>query len=273
MAKQPHRNLAPVPIDGGVSQTSGPAPSPTQALARRDANGFDPAEFEWRPVPRRPRKDGWTPEMQQEFIRALARTGSVERACEEVGLSVRSAYNLRNAQGGEDFARAWAHVLTRAADRLLDVAFEQAIVGEEIPVYDQDGVRTGVRWKYNTRMAMFLLRAYHPDRFRHAHKDVRHADEAPLPAAMPVAAAVASLAPVTPDAPHQLMPPGCGWLIDDAREDAARFAADPPDDRERWQPQPVPVTPVRVHERAQRRRSTRNRREEREGESNRGEVE
>lgn len=120
MADEPDRNPVAVPADAGAAP---PAP------AALDANGFDPKDFEWRPVPRRARADGWTPEVQQRFIEALARTGMVERACEEVGMSVSSAYRLRNAPGGEGFARAWAAVLARAADRLLDIAFEQAIEG------------------------------------------------------------------------------------------------------------------------------------------------
>jgi hypothetical protein len=213
-----------------------------------DAHGFDPGDFEWRPVPRRPRKDGWTPEIQQRFIEALARTGVVERACEEVGMSVRSAYDLRNARGGEGFARAWAAVLTRAADRLLDVAFEQAILGEEVPVYDQDGVRTGVKWKYNTRMAMFLLRAYHPARF--GGTDVTP----PKPAA--VADVIASLAPVTPPDPHLLETPArLNAMLGDAEYQASKQ----PVADERYRFPPVPEQPPRVHERAARNRARRQR--------------
>ncbi|WP_375392327.1 hypothetical protein [uncultured Sphingomonas sp.] len=266
MPDESHRNSAPVPSDGGDPATQAGVP----ASAPLDANGFDPSEFEWRPVPRRPRKDGWTPEAQQRFIEALARTGVVERACEEVGLSVRSAYDLRNRPGGERFAAAWAAVLTRAADRLLDIAFEQAIDGEEVPIFDQDGVRTGVRRRYNTRMAMFLLRAYHPDRFRHAHQDGRSPrDETRPPAAAAVPPIVASLAPVTPEQPHLLMPPQTlQWQVEDARDDAKALAADPPDEREPWRPHRIPDQHPRVHDRARRNRARRARCEERRDELN-----
>lgn len=220
-----------------------------------DPNGFDPAEFEWRPVPRRPRKDGWTPEAQARFIEALARTGVVDQACEEVGLSVRSAYNLRNAAGGERFARAWSDVLARAADRLLDVAFEQAMLGEEVPIFDQDGVRTGATRRYNTRMAMFLLRAYHPDRFRHAHKDERRPDEARPQPVRPAAEAVAALAPATPAEPHLLMSPEeldhRVWV---ARTTGDMLAANPVDERDHWKVRTVPAQHPRVAARARRNR-------------------
>lgn len=54
---------------------------------------------------------------------------------------------------------------------------------------------------------MFLLRAYHPERFRHAHRDTRAADEALPPPAPSVAAVTAKLAPVPPAEPHLLATP------------------------------------------------------------------
>lgn len=54
---------------------------------------------------------------------------------------------------------------------------------------------------------MFLLRAYMPERFRHAHKSVRHADEEPTPAVEPLGQALLRLEPVAPEQPHLLMPP------------------------------------------------------------------
>lgn len=263
MANQRNRNHVPVPTDGGVPATQESAQVPT-AL---DANGFDPADFEWRPVPRRARADGWTPEVQRQFIEALARFGVVERACQEVNMSVSSAYALRHAPGAHGFTQAWAAVLTRAADRLLDVAFEQAIDGEEIPIFDQDGVRTGAKRRYNTRMAMFLLRAYHPDRFRHANKDVRTPDEAPLPQAVPVAQAIAWLNPVTPAQPHLTLPPALlSSVAIGAMAEAKALIATPPDDREPYRFVLNPKTHPKVVSRAQRRRARRSHQEAREDE-------
>ena len=256
MDQQSPSNPAPVPTDGS-------APSTHQAVL--DANGFDPTAFEWRPVPRRPRADGWTPEVQQRFIAALARIGVVERACEEVGMSVRSAYDLRNAPGGDGFSRAWNAALGRAADRLLDIAFELAIEGEEVPIFDTDGVRTGAKRKVNTRMMTLLLRAYHPDRFRFADRETRRADEPAPPAAMPVTQAVASLAPVTPAEPHLLATPG---RLDDmiyGAQALANYQANfPADDREPFRVRTVPADHPAVSRRARRNRVKRSAREERE---------
>ena len=262
MENEPNRNHAAVPADGRVPATQ-PAQPVQPAPPALDANGFNPDDFDWRPVPRRPRKGGWTPDIQQQFIEALARTGVVEHACREVNMSVASAYTLRHAPGGEGFARAWAAVLARAADRVLDIAFEQAIVGEEIPVHDADGVRVGSKWRYNTRMAMFLLRAYHPERFRHANKDTRPADEAPPPPATPVTQAISSLAPVTPAEPHLLSSPATlDAAVARANYDADKAEAAPTDDS--YRPRRVPDTHPSVRQRSRRNKERRERRAERE---------
>ncbi|PTS90749.1 hypothetical protein DBR17_00845 [Sphingomonas sp. HMWF008] len=200
-----------------------------------DLNTFDPAEFEWRPVPRRPRADGWTPDVQRSFIQALAETGLVEQAARAVDMSVQSAYRLRNAPESGGFARAWQAALASAAQRVLDLAFTRAIEGDEIPLFDRDGCRVGARWKVDNRMAMFILRAYMPDRFRHAHENVVQPGERPAPPLPPVAEAVAALTPPTPSAPHLLTEPErMENLILGARGRAEVYELYPPDDRERY---------------------------------------
>ena len=255
MENEPTSNHAPVPTDGGV-------PATHQAVL--DANGFDPAEFEWRPVPRRPRADGWTPEVQQRFIAALMHTGVVERACEEVGMSVGSAYALRNAPGGEGLARAWRAALARAADRVLDVAFELAITGEEHPIFDSDGVRTGATRRINTRIMTLLLKAYHPERFRFADRETRRADEPAVAVAPPAPQVVASLTPITPAQPHLLATPA---RLDDmiySAQSLANFQANfPSDDREPFRVRTAPADHPRVAIRARRNRVKRDERERR----------
>lgn len=177
--------------------------SPTEI----DAHGFDASAYQWLPVLRRPRADGWTPQRQVEFIAALADSGCVEKAAREVCMSVTSCYRLRRAPGAENFAVAWDAALAQAARRLVDLAFDRAINGSDEPLFDKDGHRIGRRMRHNDRLLMFLLRAYMPDRFRHAHHNVRHPDEAPPPAIEAVGAALLRLEPVAPDQPHLLMAP------------------------------------------------------------------
>jgi hypothetical protein len=59
------------------------------------------------PVPTRTRRDGWTIARQADFLGMLAETGSVIGACEAVGISRKSAYQLRARPGAESFAAAW----------------------------------------------------------------------------------------------------------------------------------------------------------------------
>jgi hypothetical protein len=182
----------------------GPEPEPPAGL---DAHGFDPADYQWVPVLRKPRADGWSPQRQVDFIAALADTGSVTAAADEVEMSVQSCYRLRRSPGAESFAAAWDAALQEASKRLADIAFDRAINGVDDPVLDKRGHCVYVRTRYNDRLLMFLLRAHQPDRYRHAHQNVRQPSEPPPPELPPVAEALRSLEPETPPEPHRLMSP------------------------------------------------------------------
>lgn len=188
-------HIAPIPSPGA---TPAPTSDTTPAL---DAHGHDPAAYDWVPVLKKRRKDGWSPDRQRAFIEALADTGSVATAAQAVGMSESSAYRLRRAPGAEAFDRAWSTAIDAAAKKLLDAAFERALVGSEEPVFDRDGNRVGRRLRQSDRLLMFLLRAYGPDRFRDAGPDRITAP------ATPVAEALVHLHPVPPAAPAALMAP------------------------------------------------------------------
>ena len=172
-----------------------------------DAHGFDPGAYQWVPVLRKPRKDGFTPQRQLDFIRALADTGCVEMAARAVGMSPKSCYRLRNSPEGVQFATAWEAALPYAARHLLDVAFDRAIHGSDEPVFDKEGRRVGRRMRQNDRLLMFLLRGFMPERFRYAHRDLRQADEPPPPQEPSLDEVLAQLLPVAPAEPHKLMAP------------------------------------------------------------------
>ena len=122
-------------------------------------------------------------------------------------MSVQSAYRLRRAPGAEGFAAAWDAAIAQASRKLVDLAFDRAIHGSDEPVFDREGHRVGRRMRQNDRLLMFLLRAYMPERFRHAHKSERRAEEGSPPAPPPVADALLTLEPVQPPDPHLLMSP------------------------------------------------------------------
>ena len=114
------------------------------------------------PVPLRYRHDGWTPERQRGFIEALADTGCVSRATAIVNMSLEGVYYLRRQKGAEEFRAAWNAALDFGVQKLKDIAFERAIEGEMIPVFEK-GKLMGYRRKRNDRLLMFCLRHYGQD--------------------------------------------------------------------------------------------------------------
>jgi hypothetical protein len=74
----------------------------------------DPPFLRFRPVPLRPRHDGWTPALQFDLIVLLARGIRPGEAAKRLGMSRQSAYALRTHPGGDDFTRAWDEALAFA---------------------------------------------------------------------------------------------------------------------------------------------------------------
>ncbi|KQN35708.1 hypothetical protein ASG37_15440 [Sphingomonas sp. Leaf407] len=223
----PSPALQPLPEPHPLLQVDPPTDTPYI-----DAHGFDPAAYEWIPVKRKPRSDGWTEARQREFIEALADGGSVDQAARSVGMSRVSAYGLRRAEGGEPFAHAWDAAIAQAVAMLVDVAFERAVNGSEEVVFDRNGRRVGLRHRHGDRMLMFLLAAHYPDRYGHHARarsrgapDPARVEVAPVaapaatlpdePAAdrprldppLPLAQALERLAPVAPAEPHRAIDP------------------------------------------------------------------
>ncbi|KQS03149.1 hypothetical protein ASG11_01780 [Sphingomonas sp. Leaf357] len=182
-----------------------PRPAPTPAL---DAHGFDPDHYDWVPVPRARRVDGWSPERQRSFIGYLADTGSVRTAADMSGMSPSSAYRLRRAPEGKAFAAAWDAAIQQAAFGLVDAAFERAVHGSEEPVYDRDGRVIGRRLRQSDAMMMFLLRKHFPDRYGDLHRDrAAPSVSATAPYPPPVDDALARLGPVPPADPGATLDP------------------------------------------------------------------
>ncbi len=53
------------------------------------------------------RYDGWSPEIQRDFIAALAELGHVRDAAQSLGRTESGAYKVRGSDGAESFADAW----------------------------------------------------------------------------------------------------------------------------------------------------------------------
>ena len=73
-----------------------------------------PSFLRFRPVPLRPRYDGWTPALQFDLIVLLARGARPGEAAGQLGMSRQSAYALRTHPRGDDFTRAWDEALAFA---------------------------------------------------------------------------------------------------------------------------------------------------------------
>jgi hypothetical protein len=160
---------------------------------------YDPADYRWVPVRRRPRLDGWTEEKMRRFIETLADTGQVSLACKAVGLSRESAYKLRRAPHAAAFARAWDAARHHAGSYLEDVASERAIEGVEHDVYNEYGEVIATKRVVNDRLLMFLLRHLKPERY------AADALARPAPPPEPVEAVLSALEPRLPAPPAELL--------------------------------------------------------------------
>lgn len=152
-------------------------------------------------VPERPTASGWTPDRQRCFIAALARTGVVSAAARSVGMSPRSAWQLRDRVRRrysnwadvplrpEDaaalgpgyifsFAAAWDMALGEGLDHQIHAAVPVALEGEKVPVIRR-GQIIGWQRKFNTRLAIAALgawrRSYEGSWFDHEARTMRHA--------------------------------------------------------------------------------------------------
>jgi hypothetical protein len=163
---------------------------------------YDPADYRWVPVRRRPRYDGWTEEKQRRFIEVLADTGMVGAAAKAVGMSREGANRLRRSPHGAAFARAWDAARQHAGGALEDIAFERAIEGVEHNVYDEWGEVVCTRRVHNDRLLMFLLRHLKPERY--GGGAVQAAEPAPPPEIV-LESSLRDMEPRLPAPPEQLL--------------------------------------------------------------------
>lgn len=111
-------------------------------------------------VPVRPRKDGWTPLKQAEFIGHLAETRCVEKAARAVGMRRETAYRLRTREGAESFCAAWDAALLRqgldAGDWALRLAAQERATQAVRP---KRKVTLGeLEWRVETGIWQVLMR-------------------------------------------------------------------------------------------------------------------
>ncbi|HEX8556356.1 MAG TPA: hypothetical protein VF695_16765 [Sphingomonas sp.] len=142
---------------------------------------YDPADYRWVPVRRKPRLDGWTEEKQRRFIETLADTGLVGDAAKAVGMSRETAYRLRRSPHGTAFARAWDTARRHAGGLIEDIAFERAIQGVEHEVYNDRGEVVGARLVHDNRLLKYLLSHLKPETYGNRATADPPAPAAPAP--------------------------------------------------------------------------------------------
>lgn len=188
-----------------------PQPEPGTALTVTEPNAdapepYDPAEYRWVPVRRRPRYDGWTEEKQRRFIETLADTGLVNVAASAVGMSRASAYQLRRSPHGAAFARAWDAARQHAGGLIEDIAFERAIEGTEQEVLNSDGEVIATRLVQDNRLLKYLLSHLKPERYGNARPAAASAP-APTEALPALHDSLRAMEPALPAPPEQLLGP------------------------------------------------------------------
>lgn len=138
----------------------------------------------------------FTPEKAIAFCAALSETCNVGKACAAVGISRRTAYYWR--EDAADFAEAWDHAMKIGLSALEDEAHRRAFEGVDKPLTHQGQFtylrdfeaidpETGERYpphmapvlkdekgaprvatmkEYSDTLAIFLLKAHAPDKYR-----------------------------------------------------------------------------------------------------------
>lgn len=111
------------------------------------------------PVPLvRTHAGGWSAEVQRAFILSLARCAVVAVAARSVGLSPRSAYQLRSRAGADSgFARAWDRAIEHGASAAQRRLHDRLADPEQTPVMWRGNV-VGWRKKNDDRLMMAALR-------------------------------------------------------------------------------------------------------------------
>ena len=103
------------------------------------------------------------PRRKAVFLAALVDTVNVTLASRRAGIPRRTAYDWREANEG--FARDWDDAVDEGVDLLEAELHKRAFEGVERPVFYK-GEQVGTWRFYSDALAMFLLKAHRPERYR-----------------------------------------------------------------------------------------------------------
>jgi len=103
------------------------------------------------------------PRWKTVFLEPLVDTVNVTLACRRAGIARRTAYDWREANAG--FSRKWDDAIDEGVDLLEAELHKRAFEGVERPVYYKEE-QVGTWRFYSDALAMFLLKAHRPERYR-----------------------------------------------------------------------------------------------------------
>lgn len=101
----------------------------------------------------------WSPD----FLNALRIMPNVTAAARSAGISRKTAYIHRKEK--PDFAQAWDEALQEGVETLEREAQRRAFEGTQRPVFYK-GKTTGFVREYSDTLAIFLLKAHAPEKYR-----------------------------------------------------------------------------------------------------------
>ena len=128
-----------------------------------------------------------TPEKLTAFCAALAETCNVGKACKAVDISRVTAYKWRDEIPA--FAEAWDKAMKIGVTALEDEAHRRAFEGYDKPIVHQ-GVVMDTCKEYSDTLAIFLLKAHAPDKYReNSRVDLTSSDGSMTPVDTPTRAA------------------------------------------------------------------------------------
>jgi hypothetical protein len=113
-------------------------------------------------APHRVRHDGFTPEKQRRFLKALTRTGCISDACRAVRISRETVRRHRNKWA--EFDGKVTDALGLAAAELETIAWKRATVGAEEKVI-RDGKVVAIKVKPSDAMLKLLLQGANPKKY------------------------------------------------------------------------------------------------------------
>jgi hypothetical protein len=125
-------------------------------------------------------------------------------------MSRASAYQLRRAEHGGAFARAWDTARGHAGGLIEDILFERAIEGTEQEVLNREGDVMAIRLVHDNGLLKWLLSHLKSERYGGARPPAQApAPAQPEPTGTPIVAeSLRAMEPILPAPPGQLLDPG-----------------------------------------------------------------